>query len=106
MRILTHQMTGAPTGDVVDMGGPCAKLRITARAACWVRAVLGDASTSAPSAPAATPAPAAGAEAPQGWVYLAANDVLILQPDVYGVLAYRYVEIWELAAGLITVEQV
>lgn len=105
-RVLTHQMTGAPTGDRIDMGGICRRLKITARAACWVRAPLMRSDAAAPEAPAATPAPANGAEAPDGWVYLAANDVFETTADPYSLDGYRYVLLWELAPGLVTAEEI
>jgi len=105
-RSLAHQMTGAPTGDLVDMGGPCRSLKITAGAQCWVRAPLRLFSEAAPTAPVASPAPAAGAEAADGWHQLDAKDYIILPPDAYGERFYQEVQIWELAAGLVQIEEV
>lgn len=95
---VTHAMAGGPVGDLIDLGRYARGLKITARAECWVRALPIATDATAPTAPAATPAPADGTEA-SGWAHLFANDVLPCPPEPYGLKAYRYVEVWELAAG-------
>lgn len=100
----THEMTGGPVGDVIDMGTTYSTLSITPGSGgeCWVRAQLG--LTAAPSAPSATPAPANGAEA-DGWVHLTTENVGYTFPrDRYGKDGYRYIEIWEIGTGHVLCE--
>lgn len=99
-----HSMAGGPVGDLVDLGGFYKRLSITATAATWVRAQLLAPTDTAPSAPVATPAPAAGGESADGWVKMAASGLLELPPDPLGLKGYRYVEIWELNSGDMQIE--
>jgi len=102
-----HLMAGGPVGDMVDMGGFSKTMTCTALAACWVRAQLLSPLDTAPTAPSATPAPASGAEAAEGWKLLAANGQVVYPADATNQnKGYRYVEVWELASGYLTCEGV
>lgn len=91
-----HLMAGGPVGDVIDLGVRYKRLSITAAAACRVRVQALTDYDAAPTAPVADPVAAAGAEV--GWIDMAAGDRLVL-PWLEGMTRYRWVEIWELAAG-------
>ncbi len=95
-----HLMAGGPGGDLIDMGRRYGRLSLTAAAACRVRCQALTESDTAPTAPAADPVAAAGAEV--GFIDMAAGDRFIL-PWADGVTKYRYVEVWELAAGNLVV---
>lgn len=103
---LYHSLAGGPVGDVVDMGVPFRTLSITVSVATWVRAAPYDPNNvnfTAPTAPVATPDPAAGADAAAGWVKMGVNGLLSLPADPYG-RSYRYIETWELSAGDMNIE--
>lgn len=96
----------AGSGDVIDMGRDMSSLRAfisdasASTADVWVRAQRG--LTSAPSAPVATPAPADGAEGEDGWVHLKGPGSST--PTWTGEFeSFRYVEIWGIADGELTV---
>jgi hypothetical protein len=99
---ILHSMTGAPTGDLIDLGDWYNEVTLTARGACNVRFVLQAPGSSAPSAPVATPVPAAGSAA-SGWNDMVADDVDSFDPDPSGQKKYRYGEIWEKAAAVLVI---
>lgn len=97
-----HTMTGAPTGDVIDLGDWYNSVTITAGAACMCKQLLQAPGSAAPSNPT-DPTPAAGAEA-ANWNSMAAADVDTFPPDPTGRLKYRYIPVWELAVGTLNIE--
>lgn len=104
--IVLHRMTGGPTGDVVTLPYATQAVRITTTGDCWVRVpVYGPQDTyAAPTAPVATPLPAAGGEAATGWVHLSANSTWNAPPLQYGYY-YKGVAIWEITAdGEVTID--
>lgn len=98
-----HTMTGGPVGDVIDLGDWYSQVTLTAKAGVLAKQLLQTPGSSAPSAPVATPLPASGAEA-ANWTEMAANDVDSFPPDPKGQLKYRYIPVWELAAGSLLIE--
>lgn len=102
---LIHTMLGSPNGDRIDLGDWYSQVTVTARAACNVKAALQTPGSDAPDAPAATPVPANGAEA-DGYNDMSANDVDTFAPDATGRKKYRYVLVWEKAAGILQVEAI
>lgn len=104
--ILLHRMTGGGAGDVVSLPFPSTAVRITTTGECWIQIpVYGPQDVyTAPTAPVATPLPAAGAEAAAGWVHLVANDTYNAPPLQYGQY-YQGVALWEITAdGQVTID--
>lgn len=97
-----HSMTGGPAGDLIDLGDWYSEVTVTARGECNVRFQLQTPGSAAPSAPVATPVPAAGADA-SGWNDMVANDVDTFDADPAGQKKYRYGEVWEKAAAVLVI---
>lgn len=96
----------AGAGDVIDVGGPVKSLRLTiddgsaSTAACYVR--CGTDQTSAPSAPVGSPAPSDGDLSAAGWQQLKGPGSSYA-PPLLEFSSYRYIEIWGLADGMLSV---
>ena len=107
--ILVQSMAaaGGGAGRLVSLPLPAKQIRIDCGTGgeAWVRTALHPrmgADIVTPVQPAATPAPAAGTASQQGWVHLKAGDTYrspIQRSGDY----YREVEIWEVAAGDLTI---
>jgi hypothetical protein len=95
----THVMVGAPTGGVLDLGDEYSQVHVSCTGPVRLQALLRTPGTAAPAAPLSDPKPAAGSNAPAGWVDLAANATDDFFADPAGQTKYRYVPYWEPAAG-------
>lgn len=89
----------AATGYVVDLTPGCTTVSVLARGACYVKT---SSALTAPSAPTATPAPAASAEA--GYLDLQLNEVQVFGVDTdsahdAGSDQIQYLVVWAVAAG-------
>lgn len=100
---MIHTMTGTPNGDIIDLGDWYSQVTITAGGACNCYAVAQAPGSSAPSAPVATPVPAAGAET-AGYNDMVTGDVDTFKMDPSGLTKYRYVLVWEKAAAVLNIE--
>lgn len=102
---LVHKMTGGPVGDVAELASNTQCLKISTRSEGWFRVpVYGELEAYvAPSAPVATPAPAAGAASASGWKYLQAGESWTL-PQLEGQSYYRAVEIWEIGTSFVDID--
>lgn len=105
-KVVTHHMAGVPGGDVIDLGGPCKHLKVFTEGECWVRAAIWGPNETpvAPDVLNATPAPAAAAEAPNGWVHLTDNTSYVFPPLLNGSGQYRFVELWEIDDAMIRLD--
>lgn len=91
-------------GYRVDLGQDCGAVTVTCKADCYVKVVGGD-TASPPTAPVATPAPAAGAVAE--YIHLATSgdkQTVGADQDGRGFVPalqeqLRYVLVWAVAAG-------
>lgn len=101
---LTINVPAGPGGTLMDLGSKCSKLQVVVGAGgtARVRAKLLQPGDAAPTAPVADPLPAALGTMEPGWVPLAANGEALFEADPYGVAGYRYVEVWYVAASIIT----
>jgi hypothetical protein len=94
----THVMTGTPNGFVIDLGGWYNRVRVTARGECQLLKQLQVPGSAAPATPSATLIPAVDVSK-SDLVHLLANDTDTFDPDPLHLLKYRYVPVWEPAAG-------
>lgn len=92
----------AGAGYLIDLGGGVGTMSILARAECFIR--VSGPTSSAPSAPTATPDPASGAQA--SWLHVLASEEVTLgvDPSYWNGAqvaqdTMQYIEVWAVAAG-------
>lgn len=100
-----HLMTGGPIGDVVSLTSPTRTLRIATRSEGWFQVPVYSETEDrvVPSVPVATPAPAAGNEAADGWKHLKANEPWTL-PQLPAGSYYQDVILWEIGTDEVDID--
>lgn len=99
LNFITRKMTGAgPAGTVVSFPNRIQALKISARSEAWLRIPLygeQEERLSAPTAPVASPAPAANAVGALGWIHMKSGEVRVL-PMAKGQTYYQDILLWEI----------